>query len=83
MAKEDRHRSSDNRARWSDFSGFQDVRVDERHDHKIRRKGKPLKLLLFLLTVILILECWWLFSPRLNKNLLTRPDFSMEQSDAR
>ncbi len=83
MAKEDRHWSSDNRVQWSDFSGFPNVRVDALHDNKIGRKGKSLKLFLFLLTVILILECWWIFSPQPNKNLLIRPDFSMEQSDAR
>ncbi len=83
MAKEDRHRSSDNRVWWSDFSGFPNVQMDARHDHKIGRKGKPLKLFLFLLTVILILECWWLFSPQLNKNLLIRPYSDKEQSDAR
>jgi aromatic ring-cleaving dioxygenase len=83
MAKEDLHRSSDNRVRWSDFSGFQDVRLDARHDHKIGRKGKAMKFFLAFLTVIMILECWWLFSPQPNKNLLIIPYSDKEASDAR
>ncbi len=83
MAKADRHRSCDNRVWWSDLGGFTVVRLDERHDHKAGRKGKAMKLFLFVLTVILILECWWIFTPHKNKNLLIRPNFDTEQSDAR
>ncbi len=83
MAKEDRHRSCDNRVRWSDFSGFPGVRVDARHNYPVRRKGKAMKWIMAALTAILIIELYWIFTTHQNKGLLMRPDFDTEQSDAR
>ncbi len=83
MAKEDRHGCSDNRVRWSDFSGFPSVRVDARHDHPVRRKGKAMKWVLVALFAILTAEVLWLTWPAQNKSLLTRPEFDTEPIDAR
>jgi hypothetical protein len=66
MDKEDRRRSSDNRVWWSDFGGFPSVRVDARHDHTARRKGKAMKWIIAAMTGILIIELYWIFSPHLK-----------------
>ncbi len=80
---EDRNRSLDNRVRWSDLVGFQDVQMDARHDHPVRRKGKAMKWVMAILTGILIIEIWFLLTPHQNKSLLIRPTIDTEQPDGR
>jgi hypothetical protein len=81
--RQDRDRSGDNRVLWSDLNGFEDVRVDARHHHPVRRKGKAMTWVIAILTGILIIELWFLLSPHENKSLLLRPQFDTERTDAR
>jgi hypothetical protein len=81
--RQDRNRSCDNRVFWSDLNGFADVRVDARHDHKIRGKSEAVKWVLVALTAILIAEILWLTWPVERKSLLIRPYPDTERTDAR
>ncbi len=56
----DSHRSGHHRVVWSDFSGFPSVRMDARHNHPARRKGKTVNLILMAIVVILILCLYYL-----------------------